>query len=114
MSQHVERIETQSLKGKLDIVYERPACADLARGAKNLVSTVETTTAGESKQLAQIDARILQYEWKCKKRNLGTETIKERKEHLARLIRARAMVKIKELSLSLFRFWKLTVSQKLP
>jgi hypothetical protein len=92
MSQHVERIEAQSLKGKSDIVYDCQVCAALARGAKNLDSTVETATAGESKQLAQIDARILQYEWKCKKRNLGTETIKKRKEHLARLIRARWLV----------------------
>jgi len=87
-SQHVSTLSTQSLKGKPDIAYERQVCAALARGAKNLDSTVETTTAGESKQLAQIDARILQYEWKCKKRNLGTETIKKRKELLARLIRA--------------------------
>ena len=90
-SQHVSTIDTHSLKGKMDIIYNRRV-RDSAKEAKNLATTEigKQAAVGESKQLAQIDARILQYEWKCKKRNLGTETIKKRKEHLARLIRAGA------------------------
>jgi len=51
--------------------------------AKNLTSATESkTVAGE----IEVDARILQYEWKCKKRNLAPETISKRKQHLTRLI----------------------------
>lgn len=51
-------------------------------GAKNLPSATIEKVAGET----EIDARILQYEWKCKKRNLAPETINKRKQHLARLV----------------------------
>jgi integrase len=83
--ERVERVDTKAVKGRGDKALECQICVE---ETKNLAATELKTVAGESKQLAQIDARILQYEWKCKKRNLGTETIKKRKELLARLIRA--------------------------
>ena len=83
--ERVERVDTKAVKGRGDKAFECQICVE---ETKNLATTELKTVAGESKQLAQIDARILQYEWKCKKRNLGTETIKKRKELLARLIRA--------------------------
>jgi integrase len=44
------------------------------------------TVAGEFGTLEQ-DARILQYEWKCKNRQLSENTIKKRKYYLNRLVR---------------------------
>lgn len=59
----------------------RQVCAILQE-AKNLDATELKTVAGEK----DVDARILQYEWKCKKRNLAPETISKRKQHLTRLV----------------------------
>lgn len=65
----------------------RQVCATIAGVAKNLDTATEIkTVAGEFGTLEQ-DARILQYEWKCKNRQLGGNTIKKRKYYLNRLVR---------------------------
>jgi integrase len=54
-------------------------------GAKNLDAAAEMKTAGDKKP--QLDARILQYAWKMKLRQLSNETIDKRKRHLTRLLK---------------------------
>jgi integrase len=45
-------------------------------------------TATETKTVArEIDARVLQYEWKCRKKQLSENTIERRKYYLTRLLR---------------------------
>lgn len=79
MSQHVSIIDTQSLKGKPDIAYERQVCAALARGAKNLSATETKTVAGEiGKQQQDVKGKLLEYAWLLKKRGLAENTIRNR------------------------------------
>ena len=74
-----------SLKGENHIHDGRQVCVALARGTKNLGSATEIkTVVGEENS---IDARITQYEWKCKKRGLQQNTIDLRKYHLNRLVK---------------------------
>ena len=54
-------------------------------GAKNLNTATTEKAAGEEK--TQVDARIIQYEWKCKKRQLSPDTISKRIRYLTRLLK---------------------------
>ena len=76
-----QRVNTKTLKRSPDIPANRQVCVAMARGAKNLSATVTKTVAGE------VDARIVQYEWKCRKRQLAENTIQKRRYYLSRLLR---------------------------
>jgi integrase len=84
---HVEQFKSNSFKS-CQTHYKHQVCAIL-QDAKNLSTVKEKQTfAGEqTTQHDTIDARILQYEWKCKMRGLAPETILKRKQHLSRLVR---------------------------
>ena len=69
MSQHIERIETQSLNSELAVPSTYQVCAALARGAKNLSATEIKTVAGEESQTRQdAKGKIIDYLWYLKKK----------------------------------------------
>jgi integrase/recombinase XerD len=76
MSQHVERIETQSLKGKPDIIYDRRVCAVLARGAKNLAEMQETRNEKAAGATAIIDVKT-EFAEQLKRDGYSLDTIKQ-------------------------------------
>lgn len=68
----------------------RQICA-LDRRVENLAAIETKAVVGEVKTLQEttsdIDARVTQYEWKCRKRGLQQNTIDLRKYHLSRLVK---------------------------
>jgi len=87
MSQHVSTIDTQSLKGNLDIIYNRRVCVSEGE-MKNLVATEQKETVAGESPTAQQDAKgkILEYAWYLKKRGQAESTIRNRTQALNRLI----------------------------
>jgi integrase len=75
MSQHVSTIDTQSLKGKMDIIYNRRVCAALARGTKNLAAAEQKETVageiGKTFDKATAKGLLLQYELWLQKEGYG-------------------------------------------
>jgi len=76
MSQHVSIIDTQSLKGKLDILYNRRV-RDLAKEAKNLAAAEQKeTVAGESPTTQQnAKGKLLQFMIKLQNEGIHNVTI---------------------------------------
>jgi integrase/Zn ribbon nucleic-acid-binding protein len=86
MSQHVSIIDTQSLKGEVDILYNRRV-RDSAKEAKNLAAAEIKTVAGESPTQQDAKGKILEYAWHLKKRGQAESTIRNRTKALNRLIK---------------------------
>ena len=79
MSQHVERIETQPLKGKSDIVYDCQLCATLARGAKKLDAALEKESAAgitPIDQSADVKGKLVEYAFYMQKQGYASETMR--------------------------------------
>lgn len=76
--------ESSTLSSKSSHRCGRQVGASLI-GAKNLNPATTEKVAGEEK--TQVDTRLIQYEWKCKKRQLSPDTISKRRRYLTRLLK---------------------------
>ena len=85
MSQHVSIIDTQSLRGKLDILYNRRV-RDSAKEAKNLAAAELKTVAGE-RTSQDVKGALVTFGVKRLTKGIGEETITNQKNILKRLER---------------------------
>jgi len=113
-SQHVSTLSTQSLKGKLDILYNRRVC-DLAEESKNLAEVVgKTATDAGATQTPQQDTKgkLLEYAWTQKKHGLQESTINLRTTLLKQLIQKGADLNNPDNVETVLATEKFTVSKK--
>ena len=85
-SQHVSTLSTQSLKGKLDILYNRRVC-DLAEESKNLAEVEPVKRRESTTQTANIEGKIIEFLWHLKKQGRTDDTIRNRKYMLGILVK---------------------------
>jgi integrase/ribosomal protein S27AE len=88
-SQHVERIDTQSLKGKLDIIYNRRVGVS-EREAKNLAKVgnpIRTELAGATRETVDLRGKIIEFAWWLQKEGRKPSTITVYSWHLKFLLK---------------------------